>query len=143
MVSTVMCQFWVEWRGYFWQLLVTIGSGDLDAIIINLQIALHTANVFHALGAFLEERLPCLIYFILFLFLYLFIFLHLKLLRYPVRVLTVSQPLGDCFHTSYIHICSNSSFTYSSAFLFLPGSASTIGLPWQDWKEPLEWPVYL
>ena len=59
MVSRVMCQFWVDWRDHFWQLLVTIGSGDLDAIIINLQIAWHTANVFHALGAFLKERLPC------------------------------------------------------------------------------------
>ena len=32
---------------------------DFDAIIINLQIAWHTANVGHALGAFLEEQLPC------------------------------------------------------------------------------------
>ena len=35
MVSTVMCQFWVEWRDHFWWLLVTIGSGDHDAININ------------------------------------------------------------------------------------------------------------
>ena len=35
MVSTVRCQFWVQWRDHFCQLLVTIGSGDLDAININ------------------------------------------------------------------------------------------------------------
>ena len=35
MVSTVMCQFWVQWRDHFWRLLVTIGSGDLDTININ------------------------------------------------------------------------------------------------------------
>ena len=59
MVSRVMGQFWVEWRDHFLLLLVTIGSDDLDAIIINMQIALHTANVFYALGAFLKESLPC------------------------------------------------------------------------------------
>ena len=35
MVSMVMCQFCVEWRDHFWQLLVTICSGDLNAININ------------------------------------------------------------------------------------------------------------
>ena len=35
MVSTVMCQFWVQWSDHFWQLLVTIGIGDLDDININ------------------------------------------------------------------------------------------------------------
>ena len=32
-----MCQFWVEWRDHFWQLLVTIGSGNLDAINIDMK----------------------------------------------------------------------------------------------------------
>ena len=35
MVSTVRCQFWGLCRDHFWQLLVTIGSGDLYAININ------------------------------------------------------------------------------------------------------------
>ena len=37
MVSMVMCQFWVQWRDHFCQLLVSIDSGDLDDININMK----------------------------------------------------------------------------------------------------------
>jgi len=63
MVSTVMCQFWVEWRDHFWQLLVTIGSGDLDAIIINLQIAWHTVLMYFMLWG-LSSKSGYLVFFI-------------------------------------------------------------------------------